>query len=89
MDSDVTELIIDKIERNRISTTEVADCLGKTGLIPKVYPVNQGLFKVGKVHWIYAYNESNWEVHEQCRDAQEKEIILVESFNCKDRANMQ
>ena len=32
--------IIEYIIQNRISTTEVADCLGKAGVLPEVLPLN-------------------------------------------------
>jgi len=78
--------IIDKLKRNRISSTEVADCLGKTGDIPNIFPLNSGHFKVGEVFWVYAYNESNWEVHEQIRNVKEGNVVIVEAFNCNNRA---
>jgi 4-hydroxy-4-methyl-2-oxoglutarate aldolase len=81
-----TGQIIDRIKRNRISSTEIADCLDKTGAIRGVTPLNKGHFKVGEVFWIYAYNESNWEVHEQVSQAPENSIVLVEAFNCGERA---
>ncbi len=81
-----TDQIIDKIKRNRISTTEIADCMNKSGNIPNVYALNKGHFRVGKVFWVYAYNESNWEVHDQLRNIQEGQIALIETFNCKKRA---
>ena len=74
------------IRTNKVSTTEVADCLGKTGVIPDVMPINRGQFRVGKVKWVYAYNESNWDVHEQVRDTQKGDIVYIETFACKDRA---
>lgn len=83
---DITDKIIDYIQTNRVSTTEVADCLGKAGVLPNIYPVNPGQFQVGRVRWIYAYNESNWEVHEQVRDVQKGEIVYIEAFDCRDRA---
>ena len=54
---DIKKEIIDKIRKNRISTTEVADCLGKAGLFEGAHIVNRGHFAVGNVKWIYAYNE--------------------------------
>ncbi len=83
---DITEKIIDYIQMNHVSTTEVADCLGKTGVIPNIYPVNRQQFAVGRVKWVYAYNESNWDVHEQVRDVQRGDIVYIECFDCKDRA---
>ena len=82
----ITDKIIDYIQTNKVSTTEVADCLGKTGVIPDIYPINRGQFCVGKVRWIYAYNESNWDVHEQVREVQKGEIVYIEAFECADRA---
>jgi regulator of RNase E activity RraA len=78
--------IIDKIRRNRISTTEVADCLGKSGALNGVRALNPGHFRVGEVFWTYAYNESNWEHHDQIRQAPEGAIVLTEAFDCADRA---
>ena len=78
--------IIDYIRRNRVTTTEVADCLGKSGALENVMPMNRGHFKVGNVKWVYAYDESNWSVHEQVISVQENDVVMVEEFNCKNRA---
>lgn len=83
---DIREKIIDYIRVNKVSTTEVADCLGKKGALPDVMPVNRGQFKVGKIKWVYAYNESNWEVHEQVRNVEKGDIVYIEAFDCKERA---
>ena len=83
---DLQKQIIDKIKRNRISTTEVADCLEKNGAIPGVYALNRGHFRVGRVFWVYAWNESNWEVHEQIREVQENDVVYIESFGCNGKA---
>ena len=82
----IRDEIIEYIRMNKVSTTEVADCLGKTGVLPNVMPINRGQFKVGKVKWVYAYNESNWDVHEQIRDTEKGDIVYIETFNCNDRA---
>ncbi len=84
--SDWKERIIDYIRRNRVSSTEVADCLDKTGGIRNVRPINSGHFKVGNVFWAYAYGESNWDVHEQLQHVQEGDVVYVEVFDCADRA---
>ncbi len=83
---DLKALIIDKIRRNRISTTEVADCLDKSGNLEDVYPLNFGHFRVGPVFWCYAAHESNWEFHRQIRDVKEGDVLLVEPFDCGKRA---
>lgn len=78
--------IIDFIRRNRVSTTEVADCLGKKGVLENVMPINHGHFRVGNVKWVYAHAESNWDVHEQIVSTEENDIVFIEAFDCKHRA---
>lgn len=80
------EQIIEYIKQNRVSTTEVADCLGKTGVLPCVLPINSRQFRVGEVKWVYAYNESNWEVHEQLQTIEMGKVIFIEAFKCGERA---
>ena len=76
--------IIKFIKRNRVSTTEVADALGKTGLLPRVKPITEDQHKVGKVRCIFTANESNYELHEQIRDVEEGEIVIVFVNECND-----
>jgi 4-hydroxy-4-methyl-2-oxoglutarate aldolase len=78
--------IIKYIKTNRVSATEVADCMNKSGLFPGVFPLNRGHFAVGNIFWSYAHASSNWDVHEQVQSVQEDDIVLVEAFDCKDRA---
>lgn len=82
----IQDQIIDYIRRNRVSTTEVADCLGKTGSLHGLTPVSQGQFAVGRVSWIYTWDESNWPVHEQAEAVQEGTVVLVDAFDCEERA---
>lgn len=84
--SDFQTAIIDKIRRNRISTTEIADCLNKSGVIPNVHALNRGHHRVGPIYWTYAFNESNWEVHDQIREVPVGSVVLTELFNCGGRA---
>lgn len=78
--------IINYIEKNRVSTTEVADCLGKSGVLPNMKSICQGNYRVGSVHWIYGYKETNWDVHEQVRQISRDEIVFIETFQCGERA---
>ncbi|MBI5000819.1 MAG: RraA family protein [Euryarchaeota archaeon] len=78
--------IIKKVSKNKISTTEVADCLGKTGAIPDIAPINKGHFRVGRVFLAYGYDASNWAIHEQIEGVKEGDIVVVESYNCGKRA---
>ena len=78
------EEAIKLIEANRISTTEVGDVLGKTGQIEGVKPLIPGMFKVGEVKFIYAINNSNYEVHKQLAESVDIEgkILFVYNINC-------
>ena len=78
---------LDMIEANKISSTEIGDVLGKTGQIEGVHALNRGLFKVGEVKFIYAINNSNYEVHKQLaeNDDIKDKILFVYNVNC-DRA---
>ena len=78
--------IIDFIKRNRVSTTEVADCLGKSGVLENILPINKGHFKVGNIKWVYAYKESNWNVHEQIPETQEDDVVFVDAIDCAGRS---
>lgn len=78
--------VLEIIESNRISTTEVGDVLGKTGQVANVKPLNKGMFKAGEVAFIYAINNSNYEVHKQLAEKDiEGKILFVYNVNC-DRA---
>lgn len=80
----IIDQALDFIEANKISTSEIADVLGKTGQIEGVHALNPGLFKVGEVKVIYAINNSNYEVHKQlarCDDMKDK-ILFVYNVNC-------
>lgn len=83
---EIKDRIIDYIRRNRVCTTEVADCLGKSGVLEDVMPINKGHFKVGNVKWVYAWKESNWPVHEQIISTQEGDVVFIEAFECGKRA---
>ena len=72
--------------KNRISTTEVSDALGKTGLFPKVLPVNHGKFCVGNIRCVFTAHNSNYAVHEQIKHVQPGDIVFIFSHDCDDRA---
>lgn len=78
--------IISYIKRNRVSTTEVADCLGKSGALEQVMPICKGHFRVGPIKWVYACSNSNYPVHEMIRDTRKGDIVFIESFNQENRA---
>lgn len=83
---DLQSEIVAYIKRNRVSTTEVADCLGKTGAVAGVSAVNRGHFCVGPVRYIYGHTESNWPIHEQARDVREGEVVVMDGIFVNERA---
>ena len=78
--------IVDYIRRNRVSTTEVADCLDKTGVLEGVTALNRGHFCVGPVFWCYGWENSNWTVHEQIQHAPEGSVVVITAIDCGTRA---
>jgi 4-hydroxy-4-methyl-2-oxoglutarate aldolase len=81
-----TEEILRFIQRNRVSTTEVTDALGKAGELRGIFPLTQDQHKVGKVRCVFASFNSNYAVHEQIRDVEEGEIVIVFAHECDGRA---
>ena len=80
------DVLIEYIKKNRVTTTEIADCLGKKGVVENILPINRGHFCVGNIKWTYAHNESNWKVHKDIIDTNKGEIIFIDSFGCNNRA---
>ncbi|MDA8912013.1 RraA family protein [Pseudomonadales bacterium] len=78
--------IIELIQKNRVSTTEIADALGKKGAIPGMAPLNPGHFVVGKIHYVCTWDESNWPLHEQIQIVPEDSIVYVDAYNCENKA---
>ena len=83
---DYAREIIDFCRKNRVSTTEVADALGKSGVFPNVQPINHSQYMVGLVRCVFTANNSNYAVHEQIRDVKEGEVVIVFAHNCENRA---
>jgi 4-hydroxy-4-methyl-2-oxoglutarate aldolase len=82
----VKEIIIDFIKRNRVSTTQLADCMGKTGALYSAKAINTGHFCVGNLLWVYANNGTNWDVHKQIENAKDGDVVFIEALNCLDKA---
>lgn len=80
------ETIIDFIKRNRVSTTEIADCMDKSGALDISKPVNSGHFRVGSLYWVYAAEGTNWHVHKQLENAKDGDVVFVEVFDNCDKA---
>jgi len=78
--------ILTYLKENRVSTTEVADALGKSGVIDDLIPINDNQYKVGKVKCIFTAFESNYDIHEQIKEVQKGDVVLVFEHECKGRA---
>lgn len=77
--------IINYIKTNRVSTTELADCMGKIGLFENANILNNKHFKVGKVHYCYCDDESNWNVHKYIQNIEINSIVLVDDLGSNKR----
>jgi regulator of RNase E activity RraA len=78
--------IIDFCLSNRVSTTEVADALGKSGVLSGVQPLTSNKYCVGKVRAVFTAYNSNFAVHEQIRDVQQGEVVIIFPHDCNNRA---
>lgn len=84
---EIKEKIINYISKNRVSTTEVADCLGKSGAVQDVYPLTPGHFVVGEIYYLYAIQDSNWMVHEELdKCLVSNKIVFIDAIDVHDRA---
>lgn len=78
--------IIEYIRRNRVSTTEVADALGKNGVLPRLQPLTRHHYRVGPVRCLFTAHNSNQALHDQIKQVKEGEVALVFAHDCEDRA---
>ncbi len=78
--------IIEYLIKNKVSSVEVSDALGKNGVIHGLQAINEGHFVCGEVEYIYTYNNSNWELHKQIQNISENKVVYIDTFNCNDRA---
>lgn len=84
---EIKDKIIKYIKKNRVSTTEVADCLGKSGALQDVLPLTPRQFAVGEIEYLYAIEDSNWTVHEGLDNhSVSDKIVLIDAIDVHDRA---
>lgn len=82
---DIKSEIIDYIRKNRVSTTEVADCLGKSGVLPGVKALSPRHFCVGEVCYVYSIEDSNWPIHEDLEKINPKgKIVFADALDVRD-----
>ena len=82
----IKEKMIDYIRRNRVSATEIADCLGKRGALSGIGALNPGHFEAGEIHYLFAVEESNWTVHEDLQGEVTDKIIFIDGIGGAGRA---
>jgi regulator of RNase E activity RraA len=82
-DMDIIKEVVDFIEEHQISTAEVSDALGKTGLFENSYPLIENMHKVGLAYYVGAYGDSNWPIHYAIIDIPDDAIVVIENINCE------
>jgi len=83
---DEVSKIISLCRSKNVSTTVLADALNKTGLVPFVYPINSGSYKIGKIKCVFMSHGSNYSLHDQISDATKGDVIVVFTHNCDGKA---
>ena len=78
--------ILNPIRKNRISSVELADALGKKGVIDGLMPLNQGNYIAGEVWYCATWRNSNWPLHQQLHNMPTDVIVFIEGIDCDDRA---
>jgi regulator of RNase E activity RraA len=84
--NEICEKMVNFIRINKVSTTEIADCMGRTGAIKGIKAVNPQMFCAGLVRYVYAYSESHWSIHEQIRRVEPGEIVIADGIDFSERA---
>jgi regulator of RNase E activity RraA len=84
--SNIKEQILRVIKNNRISSVEVADALGKSGVLEGLKPLVSKKFIVGEVGYIYGHSKSNWPIHEQGENIKKGGVLYVDTFECENHA---
>jgi 4-hydroxy-4-methyl-2-oxoglutarate aldolase len=74
---DIALEIADLIRRNRISTTEVADALGKKGGVLGINPLNSLKYAVGRIRLVTPVDDSNYLLHREIQYVEPGEILFV------------
>lgn len=78
--------IISFIKKNRVSSVEVADALGKSGVVEGLTALVPKKHVVGEVKYIYGHSRSNWPIHEQGQSVSEGGVLFVDTFECFNQA---
>lgn len=74
----IRQEIISFIQDNRISTTEVADALGKRGSVAGLLPLSAGQHVVGKISSVRIRGGSNYAVHQAAELLEKNDIFYIQ-----------
>lgn len=86
MDGQMKEEIKSFLVQNRVSTTEVADALGKSGSILGIMPINEGFYSVGSIFHIRCAGGSNYGIHDSLPSIMKGDVLLIEPVHDKNIA---
>ncbi len=87
MTESIAHKILEYIKINRVSSTEVADALNKTGeLDSQLRILIPGSRAVGFVHYVPAVHGSNWHTHLYLSDTPKDSIVLIDAQDCDGKA---
>lgn len=78
------EEILKFIKENTMSTSDVADALGRKGHIEGIKAINKGAYAVGTAYYTYALHDSNWYTHRDFQKIPEGSIVFVDSIYTSD-----
>lgn len=80
--------LINYIKKNRVSTTEISDAISKKGSLKNIKPIDyqNSNHKVGRISCIFAFNDSNYLVHDGIKKVKKNDIAIIFTRDCGDKS---
>lgn len=80
--------IIEYIKTNRVSSTEISDVLQKKGSLQNIRPIDyqNSLHRVGKIKCIFAFNDSNYLVHDGAKKIKKNDLVIIFTEDCNNNS---
>lgn len=78
--------ILGFINDNDLSSSDVADALGRAGHVRWVRPLNRGFRAVGEVEYLFAWYGSTWHTHKDLAAVAPNRILYIDDHCCEMRA---
>ncbi len=79
---------IELIQKLGITSTQLADALDKTGVLPGLRPISDNFSRCGVIHPVYSANCSNYELLSQLENVPKNSICVVFTHNFNEIALM-